>query len=128
MKRVIVNLIDNAAEAMTDSPVRKLLIATYATPDMVELSVTDTGLGVSAKDKERLFLPYFSTKERGTGLGLAIVSRIVSEHHGTVRVEDNNPRGTRFVIELNPLSVPDSQAAARIDANTPSTLPATLKV
>ncbi len=102
IKRVIVNLIDNAAEAMTDSPVRKLLITTsQASLDVVELSVTDTGSGVSSTDKEKLFLPYFSTKDRGTGLGLAIVSRVVSEHQGRVRVEDNYPKGTRFSVELN---------------------------
>ena len=102
MKRVIINLIDNAAEAMTDSPVRTLLVATrQPSLDTVEVSVTDTGCGVSRADKEKLFLPYFSTKQRGTGLGLAIVSHIVNEHHGHVRVEDNFPRGARFVVELN---------------------------
>jgi two-component system, NtrC family, nitrogen regulation sensor histidine kinase NtrY len=102
LKRVIVNLVDNAAEAMRDTPVRRLLVATsQSSPDTIELSVTDTGSGVSADDKEKLFLPYFSTKGRGTGLGLAIVSRIVTEHHGRVRVEDNHPAGTRFIIELN---------------------------
>jgi signal transduction histidine kinase len=50
--------------------------------------------------REKLFLPYFSTKERGTGLGLAIVSRIIEEHHGSVRVEENSPVGARFVVEL----------------------------
>jgi len=104
MKRVIVNLIDNAAEAMSVSPVRKLLVATSQTlPDSVELSVSDTGSGISAADKDKLFLPYFSTKQRGTGLGLAIVSHIITEHHGRVRVEDNYPAGARFVIELNAL-------------------------
>jgi signal transduction histidine kinase len=52
------------------------------------------------EDREKLFLPYYSTKERGTGLGLAIVSRIVAEHHGAIRVEENQPLGTRFVVEL----------------------------
>ena len=94
LKRVIVNLIDNAAEAMTDAPVRKLEIATsQPSPDLVEISVADTGCGVSGADKEKLFLPYFSTKARGTGLGLAIVSHIVTEHQGRVRVEDNYPNG-----------------------------------
>ncbi len=110
LKRVIVNLIDNAAEAMTDSPVRKLEIATLQpSPDVVEISVTDTGCGVSSADKEKLFLPYFSTKARGTGLGLAIVSHIVTEHRGRVRVEDNQPNGARFVVELNPLLPADNQ-------------------
>ncbi len=110
MKRVFVNLIDNAAEAMTDSPVRRLEIATsQLTPDVVEVVVADSGCGVSSSDKEKLFLPYFSTKARGTGLGLAIVSHIISEHHGRVRVEDNRPRGARFVVELNALQ-PSDQA------------------
>ncbi len=135
IKRVIVNLIDNAAEAMNDAPVRQLLVATaQAGPDTVELSVTDTGTGVSAADKEKLFLPYFSTKERGTGLGLAIVSRILTEHHGRVRVEDNYPSGTRFIVELNALPAPDSasQEAGEAQLGEPQPdgepQPATLKV
>jgi two-component system, NtrC family, nitrogen regulation sensor histidine kinase NtrY len=108
MKRVIVNLIDNAAEAMIDSPVRKLFIRTAQSgPDTVELAVIDTGPGISASDKEKLFLPYFSTKGRGTGLGLAIVSHIVKEHKGRVRVEDNIPKGVRFIVELNTSPMPD---------------------
>jgi signal transduction histidine kinase len=66
----------------------------------VEAVISDTGCGVSPEDKEKLFLPYFSTKDRGTGLGLAIVNRIVTEHHGVVRVEENRPLGARFVVEL----------------------------
>jgi PAS domain S-box-containing protein len=109
LKRVIVNLIDNAAEAMTDSPVRRLAIVTsQPSPDVVEVSVTDTGCGVSRADKEKLFLPYFSTKERGTGLGLAIVSHILTEHKGRVRVEDNQPKGARFIVELNALQPADN--------------------
>ncbi len=123
LKRVIVNLIDNAAEAMTDMPVRKLNVTTtHSLAETVELTVTDTGLGVTAADKEKLFLPYFSTKRRGTGLGLAIVSRIVTEHHGTVRVEDNAPSGARFIIELNAASGSDQGSVEGERA------PATLKV
>jgi nitrogen fixation/metabolism regulation signal transduction histidine kinase len=122
MKRVIVNLIDNAAEAMTDAPVRQLTIATsQPSPDVVQLSIVDTGCGISANDKEKLFLPYFSTKARGTGLGLAIVSHIITEHRGVVHVEDNYPTGAQFVIHLNTLPV-DGIAA---DVETPA---ATLKV
>ena len=73
-KRVVVNLVDNAAEAMRDSLVKRLLVTTHASSgESVELLVADTGCGISAEDKEKLFLPYFSTKGRGTGLGLAIV-------------------------------------------------------
>jgi PAS domain S-box-containing protein len=123
LKRVIVNLIDNAAEAMTDSPVRKLRIATsQPSLDVVEVSVTDTGCGVSRADKEKLFLPYFSTKERGTGLGLAIVSHIVTEHRGRVRVEDNQPRGARFTVELNALQNGEPHLAAESEATHPVTL------
>jgi signal transduction histidine kinase len=66
----------------------------------VELVVEDTGCGIGPEEKERLFLPYFSTKNRGTGLGLAIVSHIVAEHNGQIRVEDNQPMGARFTVEL----------------------------
>jgi two-component system, NtrC family, nitrogen regulation sensor histidine kinase NtrY len=101
LKRVVVNLVDNAAEAMHNSPAKRLLIATRATSaDSLELLVADTGEGISAEDKEKLFLPYFSTKDRGTGLGLAIVSHIVGEHGGHIRVEDNRPAGARFYVEL----------------------------
>jgi signal transduction histidine kinase len=64
------------------------------------LRVADDGPGIPAADRERLFVPHFSTKKRGSGLGLSIVARIVQEHHGTIRVEDNAPRGACFVIEL----------------------------
>jgi signal transduction histidine kinase len=86
---------------MDASPIRSLLVATtHISDDLIELTVADTGCGVSALDKEKLFLPYFSTKGRGTGLGLAIVSHIVAEHRGRIRVEDNLPTGARFIVEL----------------------------
>jgi two-component system nitrogen regulation sensor histidine kinase NtrY len=111
-KRVVVNLVDNAAEALRDSLVKKLLIATRATtPDTVELLMADTGCGISADDKEKLFLPYFSTKNRGTGLGLAIVSHILAEHGGRIRAEDNRPTGARFYVEL-PVAAAVSEALA----------------
>jgi signal transduction histidine kinase len=103
MKRVFANLIDNAAEAMQDSLVKEIEIRTASVdsdPDVVEVSISDTGHGITAELKQRLFLPYFSTKERGTGLGLSIVSRIIEEHHGTIRVEENKPVGARFIVEL----------------------------
>jgi PAS domain S-box-containing protein len=101
LKRVVVNLVDNAAEAMQDSPVRQLWVSTQAVGnETVELMVSDSGSGVSAEDREKLFLPYFSTKGRGTGLGLAIVNHILSEHHAQIRVEDNHPAGARFAVEI----------------------------
>lgn len=102
LRRVIVNLIDNAAEAMEGSTVRNLVLTTgfQAAHDSVEITITDTGCGISPEDKDKLFLPHFSTKDRGTGLGLAIASRVIAEHHGIIRAEDNVPTGARFVIEL----------------------------
>jgi len=122
-KRVIVNLVDNAAEAMQEAPMRQLLVKTaQISPDLVELSVTDTGTGISAADKEKLFLPYFSTKNRGTGLGLAIVSHVIKDHHGSVRVEDHLPSGARFVIELNTFAAFDAALARENDATEQATL------
>ncbi|HET9410142.1 MAG TPA: ATP-binding protein [Candidatus Sulfotelmatobacter sp.] len=102
IKRAIANLVDNAAEAMQESLVQEVEITTalVASRDMVEITVADTGHGVTRDLKEKLFLPYFSTKKRGTGLGLAIVGRVIEDHHGSIRVEENQPVGTRFIIEL----------------------------
>jgi two-component system, NtrC family, nitrogen regulation sensor histidine kinase NtrY len=112
IKRALANLVDNAAEAMQDALVRDIQISTalVASRDAVEITVADTGHGVTQELKERLFLPYFSTKKRGTGLGLAIVSRIIEDHRGCIRVEENKPVGTRFVVEL-PLSAEAIPAA-----------------
>jgi nitrogen fixation/metabolism regulation signal transduction histidine kinase len=112
-QRVVVNLVDNAAEAMRDSLVRRLLVATRAaSPDSIEMLVADTGSGISPGDKEKLFLPYFSTKGRGTGLGLAIVSQILSEHGARIRVEDNRPSGARFYVEVPAMAVEAVEAHA----------------
>ena len=107
-QRVVVNLVDNAAEAMQDSLVKTLYVATQPAGDSVELVMADSGCGVSAEDKEKLFLPYFSTKNRGTGLGLAIVNHIVTEHGGHIRVEDNKPTGARFTVEIPALLEPET--------------------
>jgi len=112
-KRVVVNLVDNAAEAMQESLVKRLYIGTRSTEaDSVELIVADTGCGVTREDKEKLFLPYFSTKGRGTGLGLAIVNRILADHDATIRVEDNMPSGARFVVDLPVRAGADAEAKA----------------
>ncbi len=102
LRRVLVNLIDNAAEAMEGATVRELDIATRTARqgEMLEIVVADSGHGISPEDKEKLFLPHFSTRGRGTGLGLAIASRIVEEHGGSLRVEDNSPVGARFIVKL----------------------------
>ncbi|QNI38691.1 HAMP domain-containing protein [Edaphobacter sp. 4G125] len=101
LKRAFGNLIDNAAEAMQSSLLRELRIATSLLENgMVELTVADTGSGLTDEMRDRLFLPYFSTKQRGTGLGLAIAAKIVQEHQGTIRAEKNVPAGAKFIIEL----------------------------
>jgi nitrogen fixation/metabolism regulation signal transduction histidine kinase len=102
LRSVIVNLIDNAAEALESSLVKNISVETRSKPDLdsVEIVVADTGHGISPQDKDKLFLPHFSTKDRGTGLGLAIAARIVAEHGGGLRVEDNSPVGSRFILEL----------------------------
>jgi two-component system, NtrC family, nitrogen regulation sensor histidine kinase NtrY len=117
LKRVIVNLIDNAVEAIdsreaakgngskqqTNGHNEKLIrIETLYEKEreLTRLIVSDTGHGIRPADRDKLFLPKFSTRERGTGLGLAIVSHIVADHKGRIQVEDNRPRGAKFIIEL----------------------------
>ena len=105
MKRVFVNLIDNALEALTSASEREITVSTKldAPRDTLIAEVADSGEGIPGADFKRLFQPYFSTRGRGTGLGLAIVQRIVTEHGGKIRAENNLPHGARFVVEL-PLS------------------------
>jgi len=118
IKRAVANLVDNAAEAMHNSLLKEIVISTTLVEerDSVEIAIADTGYGVTPEVKERLFLPYFSTKRRGTGLGLAIVSRIVEDHRGSIRVEENSPVGARFIVEL-PVAQEIAVAAAHQDAN-----------
>ena len=112
-KRVVVNLVDNAAEAMQDSPLKILNVTTRAgIAETVEIEFADSGCGITPDEKERLFLPYFSTKGRGTGLGLAIVSHILSEHGASVRVEDNKPCGARFTVEIPSVGVEEVRSSS----------------
>jgi two-component system nitrogen regulation sensor histidine kinase NtrY len=100
MKRALINLVDNAIEA-TEGRGKVFVSTEYDRAEgRARLVVADDGPGIAPADRERLFVPHFSTKKRGSGLGLAIVSRIVQEHLGTIRAEDNAPRGARFVVEL----------------------------
>lgn len=121
LRRAIANLIDNAAEAMQDSLLRVLSIRTGAadTRGMAEIVVADTGPGITDDMRERLFLPWFSTRHRGTGLGLSIVAKIIQDHGGTIRAENNVPAGARFIIEL-PLAEPQAPDAAPAPALTKS--------
>jgi two-component system, NtrC family, nitrogen regulation sensor histidine kinase NtrY len=97
IRRAVGNLLKNAVEATDSGEIR---VTARRAPHRVVIEVIDPGRGVPDSDKEKLFLPYFSTKRRGTGLGLAIVHRIVRDHDGQISVHDNHPRGTRFEIEL----------------------------
>lgn len=100
IKRTIINLIDNAVGAIENEG--SITLSTHFNTElqMATLTVADTGSGIAPQIKQRLFEPYFSTKKTGTGLGLAIVSSIVSDHNGYIRVRDNVPRGTQFIVEL----------------------------
>ncbi|HVF90208.1 MAG TPA: ATP-binding protein [Blastocatellia bacterium] len=121
IKRVCVNLIDNALEALGRNgsgnghgpqgengakagPAEEGLILIESrwikSNDTVRLMVADTGHGIRPADRDKLFLPKFSTRDRGTGLGLAIVSHIIADHKGRIWIEDTYPRGARFIIEL----------------------------
>ena len=100
IRRVIINLVDNAVEAMDRHG--EIMVETQLDPAnaIVRIIVADNGPGIPSGEREKLFLPYYSTKRRGSGLGLAIVRRIIAEHGGNIDVGDNTPRGTRFTIEL----------------------------
>jgi len=100
IKRVMINLLDNAVAAIPDKGKISIKLVYDKALRIVGIEVADTGTGISSEDREHLFEPYFSTKKSGTGLGLAIVSTIISDHNGFIRVEDNRPKGTKFIIEL----------------------------
>ena len=134
LRRVFVNLIDNAAEALEGVPrggLKQITVGTRldSVGETFEIVVADTGHGIPVSDKDKLFLPHFSTRSRGTGLGLAIVSRIVTDHGGTIRAEDNLPTGARFIIRLpvtESAAVPDARGS-NSPAETRSVNPAPQK-
>ena len=100
IRRVVINLVDNAIEALERRGAIVLELQHEPAEHLVRLTVADDGPGIPLAEREKLFLPYYSTKRRGSGLGLAIVRRIVAEHGGSIAVSDNSPHGTRFTIEL----------------------------
>jgi two-component system nitrogen regulation sensor histidine kinase NtrY len=110
IRRVAINLVDNAVEvlggvaaaARPDGSAPTIVVETqHDRPHGVaRIVVADNGPGIPAADRDKLFMPYYSTKQRGSGLGLAIVRRIIVEHGGSIEVENNDPIGTRFMVEL----------------------------
>lgn len=114
IRRALANLINNAAEAMQCSLLRVLALRSSLSEDgaAVEVEVSDTGHGLTDEIRERLFLPFYSTKHRGTGLGLSIAAKIVQEYGGTLRAESNSPKGARFLMRL-PLMEPQTDPAGQ---------------
>ncbi len=100
MKRVLINIFDNAIEAMDKKGRIRVRAVFEKRQQQVSIEISDTGPGISVEDKTKLFLPYFSTKKKGTGLGLAIVNQIIREHNGSIRVENVQPTGAKFTIQL----------------------------
>ena len=102
IRRALANLIDNAAEAMQSSLLKVLTVTTSLTVDgaQIEVAICDTGNGLTEDMRERLFLPFYSTKQRGTGLGLSIAAKIAQDHRGSIRAESNTPQGARFLLCL----------------------------
>jgi nitrogen fixation/metabolism regulation signal transduction histidine kinase len=110
IRRVVINLVDNAVEALggvgaatrPDGSAPTIVVETQHDRPLgvARIVIADNGPGIPAADRDKLFMPYYSTKQRGSGLGLAIVRRIVAEHGGSIDVTDNTPRGTRFAVEL----------------------------
>jgi two-component system nitrogen regulation sensor histidine kinase NtrY len=100
IKRVMINLLDNAIESMNGEGEVVIDLNYDNLLQMIRIEVADNGRGISPEHKMRLFEPYFSTKRQGTGLGLAIANTIITDHNGFIRVQDNQPKGTTFIIEL----------------------------
>jgi two-component system nitrogen regulation sensor histidine kinase NtrY len=110
IRRVVINLVDNAVEALGGSnasprehgelPTIRIETRHDASNAVARVIVADNGPGISPGDRDKLFMPYYSTKRRGSGLGLAIVRRIIAEHGGSIEVADNSPSGSVFTIDL----------------------------
>ncbi len=100
MKQAFINLVDNAVYAVNKEGIILIDVSFDDILKIVRIEISDTGKGLSDHEKTRLFEPYFSTKKSGMGLGLAIVSSIISDHNGVIRVQDNKPKGAKFIIEF----------------------------
>ena len=119
-RRALANLVDNAAEAMQGSLLRVLGVRSSLSEDGagVEVEVSDTGHGLTDDIRERLFLPFYSTKHRGTGLGLSIAAKIAQEHGGSLRAEPNSPKGARFILRLPLMEPPTGTQTAQANGES----------
>jgi len=100
MKRALINILDNAVHAVNKKGEIKIKTTFRRKNRKVEIEIADFGHGIPLNDKTKLFLPHFSTKKKGTGLGLTIVNKIIRDHNGSIEVEDNQPNGAKFIIQL----------------------------
>jgi two-component system, NtrC family, nitrogen regulation sensor histidine kinase NtrY len=116
IRRVLINLFENATDAIGEGGIIQITTKILDGKKLVRIEFSDNGAGISSSDREKLFLPHFTTKKRGTGLGLAIVNRIIIDHNGTIKVQDNYPKGTTFIIDL-----PYSQTSLKTNKTLPKT-------
>ena len=114
IRRVLINLFENATDAIDEGGAIQISTKILDGKKWVRIEFSDNGAGISSADREKLFLPHFTTKKRGTGLGLAIVNRIIIDHNGTIKVQDNHPKGTTFIIDL-----PYSQTTLKTNKTLP---------
>ena len=117
IRRVLINLFENATDAIDEGGIIQITTKILEDKKWVRIEFSDNGAGISSSDREKLFLPHFTTKKRGTGLGLAIVNRIIIDHNGTIKVQDNYPKGTTFIIDL-----PYSKTTLKTDKTLPKPL------
>ncbi|MCF8724704.1 two-component system nitrogen regulation sensor histidine kinase NtrY [Nitrospina gracilis] len=120
IRRVFINLFDNALDAIDTGGTLRIATRKDKRSGTIQVHFSDDGKGINPSDRDKLFLPHFTTKKRGTGLGLAIVTRIINEHNGSIQVADNNPKGTVFIIEL-----PDTSTQAASPGSREPALPRT---
>jgi two-component system, NtrC family, nitrogen regulation sensor histidine kinase NtrY len=111
-RRIFINLFENSIDALEDNGKIEISTMVDFTKNKIFIRFSDDGTGISIADRDKLFLPHFTTKKRGTGLGLAIVNRIVVDHSGTITVKNNHPKGTTFEIQIPRIHVPFNKESA----------------
>ena len=116
IRRVLINLFENATDAIDEGGTIEIHTKIIDEKNLIRIEFSDNGTGISSADREKLFLPHFTTKKRGTGLGLAIVNRIIFDHNGTIKFQNNYPKGTSFIIDL-----PYSQTTLEVKKSIPKT-------